>query len=284
MPSNSLVTVPLSSGDSPGSRLDNTVTNEAFERLNKKYLRLIVSGNNLEAYWTPQPVLTHRVLLKPPKPRNKKVEGVVLDRSEEYKERSVNRAKNKARRLAQANFDPVNSKLLTLTFAPTDKFDVRSPDDCHPKFKNFMAKLKRRYPKFKYIATGEFQTKNERMAVHYHLLVNLPYVKWDKLTKLWGYGGIDVEIGDSNPLHKISYITKYITKDNSYVYKNHRYFASKGLKKPITLYGYSAESTLARAIELGFIPIYESTYANAYVGETNCIAYNLFKPAKEKLL
>lgn len=282
MPPNLNLPAPRSSSGSASSRLDNTVTNEAFEILNKKYLRLVISGQYLEAYWTPRPVVTHRVLLKVPKPRKKKQEGAILERGEEYKNRTVNRAKNNARRLAQTNFDPVNAKLLTLTFAPTEEFDITSPDDCHPKFKNFMAKLKRRYPRFKYIAVGEFQTKNNRMAVHYHLIVNLPYIKWDKLTKLWGYGGIDVEMGDNNPIHKISYITKYIIKDNPYIYKNHRYFASKGLKKSLTLYGFEAERVLSRAISIGYLPSYKSVYSNVHAGDTNLIAYNLLKPAREK--
>jgi hypothetical protein len=278
------VPVPLSVGGNPRSSLDNTDINEEFKRRNKKFLRIIVSGRYLEAYWSDKPVMTKRVLLTKPHPRKKRI-AQTPEQKEENRLWSIRRAKDRARRLALTNFDPTNAKLLTLTFAPTTQFDVTSPNDCHPKFKNYMDTLKRHYPKFKYIATGEYQMENNRMAVHYHLLTNLPYVKQARLQELWGHGIVDIRLGNNDPRSKITYITKYITKDNPYVFKNHRYFASKFLKKPLTLYGDYAQKLLEKAESLGYTPGYKSSYPNAFLGDTDYTLYNppTKPPAQEEI-
>ncbi len=264
-------TVPTSPGDSLGSSLDSTVINERVFNT-RKFYRMVISGRTVEVYLTDQPVITKRVLLKPPK---KKKIIAPEDRTEENKAYSAHRTREKVRRLALANFDPTNSKHLVLTFADTEQFDITSPSECHPKLKYFLKKLRVKYPNFIYIGVGEFQTKRQVLAVHYHLLVNLPYIKKSEIQGLWGWGLVFIRKGSSNQVNKVSYITKYITKENGYRYKRRRYFTSHNLVKPITKYGDDARSLLKKMIKLGWSPTYKSRYHNSFLGETEYTEYNL---------
>ncbi len=261
---------PTSPGDSLGSSLDSTVINERVFNT-RKFYRMVISGRTVEVYLTDQPVITKRVLLKPPK---KKKIIAPEDRTEEYKAYSAHRTREKVRRLALANFDPTNSKHLVLTFADTKQFDITSPSECHPKLKYFLKKLRVKYPNFIYIGVGEFQTKRRLLAVHYHLLVNLPYIKKSEIQELWGWGLVFIRKGKSNQVNKVSYITKYITKENGYRYKRRRYFTSHNMIKPRTIYGDEARVMSEKLLIFGLVPTYKSRYHNSFLGETEYIEYN----------
>lgn len=264
-------TVSTSPGGNPGSSLDSTVINERVFNT-RKFPRMVISGRTVEVYLTDQPVITKRVLLKPPK---KKKIVKPEDRTEENKAYSAHRTREKVRRLALANFDPTNSKHLVLTFADTKEFDITSPSECHPKLKYFLKKLRVKYPNFIYIGVGEFQTKRQVLAVHYHLLVNLPYIKKSEIQDLWGWGLVFIRKGSSNQVNKVSYITKYITKENGYRYKRRRYFTSHNLAKSEKLYGDKAWIKLDNFIKFGWVSTYKSRYHNSFLGETVYTEYNL---------
>ena len=84
------------------------------------------------------------------------------------------RRRDMIRRLACCNFNNKYDKFLTLTFAE-NKIDIQ---ECNVLFKAFIRKLKNKYNKnLKYLAVIEFQ---KRGAVHYHVLLTIPYVPQDR--------------------------------------------------------------------------------------------------------
>ena len=98
-------------------------------------------------------------------------------------------------------------------------------------FAKFVKRLKR-YVGFspQYVAVPEFQ---KRGAVHYHLLLNCPYIPADELARLWGKGFVKVNAID-NVDNLGAYVTKYMTKDNvdERLAGQKSYFMSRNLKKP----------------------------------------------------
>lgn len=151
---------------------------------------------------------------------------------EDHYEQTVKRRRETVRDLAVVNFDN-SSKFVTLTFRDTEDFDIRSPSDCNREFKKFIQRMRRRYDDFKYLAVIEFQDRNNRGAVHYHMLCNLPYIKAKELENLWGLGFIKI-----NAIDKVdnigAYVTKYMTKDKAddRLKQEKGYFCSKGLERP----------------------------------------------------
>jgi hypothetical protein len=77
------------------------------------------------------------------------------------------------------------------------------------------------------------------------MVSNLPYIPQRDLTKLWGYGRVWINSYGFNE-DKAHYLTKEMTKNiTSYVTKNikihgfkclRRYYCSKNINKPVTLY------------------------------------------------
>lgn len=82
------------------------------------------------------------------------------------------------RRLACCNFNNQYDKFLTLTFSD-NKTDVK---ECNVLFKAFIRKLRRFKDDLKYLAVIEFQNRG---AVHYHVLLNIPYIPQEELQDLW---------------------------------------------------------------------------------------------------
>ena len=119
------------------------------------------------------------------------------------------RRRDKIRRLACTNFNNKYDKFLTLTFAE-NKTNI---EECNLLFKNFIKRLKYKYNLLclKYLAVIEFQ---ERGAVHYHVLLNIPYIPHKELQELWGNGFVFVN-AISHVDNLGAYILKYMTKDNN---------------------------------------------------------------------
>jgi len=117
---------------------------------------------------------------------------------------SLGRAKKQIRRLVNSN--PQMNKFLTLTFAE----NITNLTQANYEFKKFKQKLER-YTKrpLKYLCVPEFQ---KRGAVHFHIMSDMPFIGWERLSAIWGNGRIQIEkIRDK---HKTgSYIVKYITKE-----------------------------------------------------------------------
>lgn len=188
------------------------------------------------------------------------------------------RRRDKIRRLACANFNNKHDKFLTLTFAE-NKTDI---EECNILFKNFIKRLKYTYElkNLKYLAVIEFQ---ERGAVHYHVLLNIPYIPHTELQELWGNGFVFI-----NAITHVdnlgAYILKYITKDNNdtRLMGKKAYLTSRNLKKEETIVNhdlkdfYHLEDKIIQKFNLNEIkPIYVSNYDTEILGQCEYKQYNL---------
>ena len=174
--------------------------------------------------------------------------------------KAMHRAKTDIRRLINANACDL-SKFITLTFAE----NMTDLDYCNYEFEKFIKKIKYRYDDFKYIVVVEFQ---QRGAVHYHMLCNLPYVKSNDLTRIWGNGFIKI-----NRIDRVTnlgaYVTKYMQKDlsDTRLEKRKCYFTSRNLEKPIEITQKKEIEQLVTVLLQEIKPIFENTFNNDYTGK-----------------
>lgn len=91
-------------------------------------------------------------------------------------------------------------------------FDIKDVKACNVAYKLFIKRLKYRYKELKYVTVIEFQDRNERGAVHYHMICNLPFIPKSELSELWGNGFVKI-----NRIDKVdnlgAYVVKYMNKD-----------------------------------------------------------------------
>lgn len=211
---------------------------------------------------------------------------------ENYSNHNVVRS-NMIRRLACANFNK-ESSFITLTFDDKKvKHDIHNVKECNAEFKKFIKRLKRflennefykrmGYQELKYLAVIEFQDKNDRRAVHYHVLFNLPFIDKDELARIWNLGFVYSE----NIKHVDNvgaYIIKYMTKDN----EDERlmglpaYLRSKNLIEPneiICLDEKLKESTDYLKLDSlisNTYPVYEAEYETEFLGKCKYKQFNL---------
>jgi len=215
--------------------------------------KLIISGNVLEIYDYEDPIrLGHKrkkrkqgVNRKPKIPPSE-IESEYAE-FEEFKKESKNnfsmrRTKSNIVRLINAN--PELKAFVTLTFDDKKLSDgsFTDIDKCNLIFTNFIKRLKRQYPNLRYLAVPEFQSdyyyhskikKEYGGNIHYHLLCNLPYVANDILSKIWGYGFVNI-----NNIRHVSrvglYVAKYIGKAlfDGRLFGKKKVFSSRQLLKP----------------------------------------------------
>lgn len=198
----------------------------------------------------------------------RKKEEEESERSEEIRATSCRAARNRLRRLAVANFTN-HSKFITLTFKRNEK-DVQSANNS---FKKFIQRLRYRYGRFKYIAVIEFQ---ERGAVHYHMMSDLPYIKNKELRDLWDQG--HVKINDIKHVDNVgAYMIKYMLKDlkDPRLKGQKSYLSSKGLDKPIEIRGEGADEMI-RVYDLEKKEkVFTSSYESEHNGKITYSEYNL---------
>jgi hypothetical protein len=186
--------------------------------------RYVLSGNVMERY-------QFRDVPKTGFYRPRKFHGTSKNKKDESSGRflnNLNRTKKTVRRLIDSNFTS-NDKFLTLTF----RENVQDISFANNAFKQFIQRLRVRFPDFKYLAVLEFQ---KRGAVHYHVITDLPFVHYMDMYQTWGQGYIDI--------HKIRhvnnvglYVTKYMQKGlaDSRLAGKKAYQCSKNLAKPVIL-------------------------------------------------
>ena len=208
--------------------------------------KLIISGNVLEIYDYEEPI---RLGLK----RKKRKQGVnrksniTLSEDIEFEKEvknnfSLRRTKSNIVRLINSN--PELKVFITLTFDDSKSFvgAFTNIDKCNLIFSTFIKRLKRQYFNLRYLAVPEFQSdyyyrskikKEFGGNIHYHVLCNLPYVSNDRLSKIWGYGFVDI-----NNIRHVSrvglYVAKYIGKElfDGRLFGKKKVFSSRQLLKP----------------------------------------------------
>lgn len=172
---------------------------------------------------------------------------------------SMLRAKRTLTRLIDSNiYQYTNTKgriyppvFLTLTFAE----DIRDQKQGNLLFSHFIKRLnyeinKEKSNTLRYSVVIEFQDKTRAGVIHYHVIFyNLPYIKKDKLDKIWDRGFLNVkEITKSKSISR--YVTKYMAKnfDDTRLDKHKRYFSSRGLIKPNVYIGEFAYQKIREVI------------------------------------
>ena len=190
---------------------------------NKSYShKLIISGNVAELYGYDLPVVRSDC-----KRIGRAGQNGTTDRQKLLnRQKNASRARQTVRRFANSNFD-ANSKFVTLTFEE-NVTDLKKAND---EFVKFRKRLSRWLAiPLQYITVPEFQ---KRGAVHFHMLMNSPYIDSSVLARLWGHGFVKINRID-NVDNIGAYITKYMTKDalDERLAGVKCYFMSHNLKKP----------------------------------------------------
>lgn len=215
--------------------------------------RLVVSGNILEYYEYEKPCTKGFEKMRAGRAN-------ALFTSEEVKQdnrkKTAQRARSTVRRCVNAN--PQLNKFFTLTFAD----NVTDLDFAHYAFDKFVKRLKTRFKGFQYICVTEFQ---QRGAVHFHLLCNLPYIPVAELEKIWGNGFVKINRID-NIDNVGAYVTKYMTKDIDERLTGRKcYSMSKGLNEPKE---YTKDDDIDEIMENidGVKRVYTSEFESEYYG------------------
>ncbi len=229
--------------------------------------KIIVSGKSVEISKSRQPSWRGYQVSRA------KSEPQQLDAFEEQKRQelnkrlSYNRARTTIKRLVNANTEW--TKFFTLTFAQ----NITDKKQANYLFNQFIKRLKYAIPDFSYLAVPERQ---KRGAIHYHLICNLPYVDFDWLRDLWGWGRL--EVNDIRSVRKIgAYISKYLTKGASEFCKK-SFFCSRNIKKPIELIGFRAD-TFKKKFLVGVELIFQKQFYSEWTGIVDYSEYLLgFSP------
>lgn len=231
------------------------------------FSKIIVSGSIIEVY-------QYDKIQKKDYTRKKKliIPGQLqLDLNKKIKEKrmdSVNRTRTVIRRLINAN--PELDEFVTLTF----KENITDITIANRHFSKFIMRLKYKHPNLKYVAVIEFQ---RRGAVHYHLLMNISYVKNIEIAQLWGHGFVKV-----NKIDHVdnvgAYICKYLSKDtiDTRMWNKKKFFCSKNLATPLAFFSESEIANIKNAYDLGSVqPVYKCEFDNEYTGKVKYTQYNL---------
>lgn len=204
---------------------------------------------------------------------------------------SMLRAKRTLTRLINSNIHQyINAKgrpyppiFLTLTFAE----DIRNQKDGNKLFTQFIKNLnyylfKEKKNLLKYSVVIEFQDKNREGVIHYHVIFyNLPYIKKEKLDKIWGKGSPNIkEIKKAKSISR--YVTKYMAKnfDDARLDKHKRYFSSRGLIKPSVYAGDFAYEKI-RSVIPSTAKRWEKEFDTQYKGKITKTIFTL--PNKDDL-
>lgn len=188
--------------------------------------------------------------------------------------------RNKVRQYITMNFDE-NSKFLTLTFKDTDKLDVKDVKQCNSEFKKFIKRFNYQTSQsIDYVAVIEFQDKNGRGAVHYHMIFNTKYVPHKDLKKIWGLGHVYInKIKNVDNLG--AYVVKYMNKNTDDVRLKglKAYNMSTGLLKPLKVKSWENEEKVKMLFDKYCIDekklVYDKRYQHEQAGEIVYQQYNL---------
>lgn len=240
-------TYELLTGEKPGANspeldpiLDSTVKTAENTRF-----KVVKSGRLIEIYEAELPFQTGEGL-KDTEPAY----NYEKQREEEYAKRASHRARNKIKRLIYTNFNH-QAKFITLTFRDTAEFDIKDKQECYLRLKDFIHRLRYRKGDFKYLIVPEYQMKNARGAVHYHIVANLPYIQNSTLASIWSHGFTKINLVTNQKKIGI-YLSKYLTKSsfNENTKGLKRYYRSTDLKDETVYYGVRADALAKRFLDL----------------------------------
>lgn len=230
--------------------------------------KLIISGNVVELYNYETPVIQSdekkRVGRAGQATTSKEIQ-------KQNREKTAYRARQKVRRFANVNFD-CNSKFITLTFEK----NITDLSYANSEFTKFIKRLSRKlHMSIEYIAVIEFQ---ERGAIHYHLLMNVPYIPNAELNSIWSHGFVKINKID-NVDNIGAYVTKYMTKDSIDERLKGRkcYFMSRNLKKPKVITNNDLIDEVCSDMEIKRVA-FSSTYETDYYGVVEYMQFVLCKP------
>lgn len=197
------------------------------------------------------------------------------------------RRRESVRNLITTNFSNAD-KFVTLTFKNGLGFDICNVQQCNYEFMKFIQRLKYWLAKhqpgheLKYLAVIEFQDANGRGAVHYHLLMNLPYIKKSVLSEIWGNGFVKI-----NAIDKVdnigAYVSKYMNKDLDDVrlMGENAFMYSRNLQKPVELANWRNSDDIALSQIWDYLakksPSYSAKYESENAGVVVYLQYNTSK-------
>lgn len=238
--------------------------------------KLVVSGRFAEyyeyekSYWVGWPRVVRFV------PEALKARRSVLAcEQERIRDDNVHRTRVKIRRLVNSNPDMLS--FLTLTFAE----NVIDLKEANYAFNQFVKRLNRVFPGFKYLAVPEFQ---KRGAVHYHVICNFSVpsgvdrkeFERDFANRYWQNGFIKLK--DIKNVDNVgAYICKYLGKANfdARYFKKRKFFYSFNLFRAVVVD--KITDVLVKLKQLwGFFfeEIYSTSIDSKYLGE---IKYKQFR-------
>lgn len=228
--------------------------------------KLIISGDYLEvykfekSYWVGWP---RERRYRPHRPHFRSQADQELIRDD-----NVRRTRIKIRRLVNCNHDL--DRFMTLTFN-TPLLDLNK---ANPLFRNFVKRLSRLYPQFKYLCVPEFQPNSGR--VHYHLLCNLPYIEKSELESLWSHGFVFIRKVDSVD-NMGAYVCKYLGKanfDKRYFRKN-KFFYSYNLLRSVIIDKLLSVTNILENLPKTCKLIYNLSFNTEFLGLINYLQYRL---------
>lgn len=259
------------------TRLDNTVTSNRLVPIlfktdpeKRSYSKVVLSGRFIESYEYERPLILNRRPSIKEKPVSQLPEYeqffAKVARSLEYRQRTKHRVIGVVQRLVESNFDK-DSIFITLTFNDKNDFNISDLSICNKKFHNFIVKLRILFGDIKYLAVPEFQDKNNRGAVHYHLIVNRPFIHKKVIRKFWKFGFIKIK--DIYYLQGIgNYFTKYLTKnsDDERLAGKRSFFTSRNLRRSKTVYCESSDRFINGLAKNSIKPYFVNKYKSEFNG------------------
>lgn len=153
---------------------------------------------------------------------------------------SLSRTRSRIREHVFCNFPAGQSIFLTLTF----RDHVISREVALSSFDLFRRKLKKDFPDIKYLSVAELTKKGR---IHFHLLLDRPFISHAFLSRIWGQGFVFVLPTKGNTRKLASYISKYISKDLFVSFGKKAYLISSNLEKPIIVRGLFEASNYIKA-------------------------------------
>ena len=199
-----------------------------------------------------------------------------LEKSLENYANTNQRRRDMVRRLACSNFDTEYDKFFTLTFKD-NMTDIKVANRI---FSKFIMRLKSRFSNdLKYLAVIEFQ---DRGAIHYHVLSDIPYIPQKELQDIWGNGFVFIN-AISHVDNVGAYIVKYMTKDNNdkRLQGQKGFFCSRNLRRPEEYINHDKKEfeKIEKKVENKYHiserePIYNTLYDTTCLGSCNYSQYN----------